>query len=164
MGTLNTTNIEATIHFAALATKNEMSNKYSVDVSNLNKDQIKKLTEMGLGKRVRTKDGDEHGRGTFITCKSNFKPKVVDRYGNDVDGSKVGNGTKAVVQVQSYDTPGGYAGVFAGFGAIQIKELVEYNGAEGSTDGFTFDTEDDTGGADTVGGTKEEFDAMFEDE
>ena len=102
--------------------KNDLAGKYTVDISGLTKDHIKSIKNVGLSERVRTKEDD---RGMFMTCKSNFPPKVMDKTKENVDPSIIGNGTTADVKVQAYD--GKYAGFFAGIAAVKVKELVEYN-------------------------------------
>ena len=110
------------LYWPFLTKKNELAGKYTVDISALTKEHIKAISNLGLDERVRSKDDD---RGMFITCKSNFPPKVMDKAKGVVDGSIVGNGTTADVKVQAYD--GKYPGLFAGIAAIKVKELVEYN-------------------------------------
>ena len=144
MAIQGSTVVEATLFWPFLTKKNEMAGKFTVDLSKLDKTTIKAITDIGLGERVRTKNDD---RGMFVTCKTNFPPKVVDMAGMDVDGSVVGNGTTANVKVQAYD--GKYPGLFAGFNIVQVIDMVEYTsggGGEGeaaSDDdmaGFSFDT------------------------
>lgn len=105
-----------------LAKKNELAEKYTVDISQLSKAHIKAIKKLGLSERVRTKEDD---RDMFMTCKSNFPPKVMDNNKVDVDPLNVGNGTVADVKVQAYD--GKYPGLFAGIAAIKITDLVEYD-------------------------------------
>jgi hypothetical protein len=124
-----------TLYWPFLAKKNEMAGKFTCDLSNLNKTQIKTLQDMGLGERVRTKDDD---RGMFITCKSAKQPMVVNPKGDPVNGNIVGNGSEADVKVQAYT--GSYPGTFAGLGVVMVTQLVEYNTSDTDSD----DEEDDT--------------------
>ena len=59
------TTLKTTLFWANLSTKNEMSGKYQVDLSNLSDAAISALEERGL--QVKSKDDD---RGSFLTVKS----------------------------------------------------------------------------------------------
>ena len=134
-----------TLYWPFLAKKNEMAGKYTVDLCNLDKDQIKSLQEMGLGERVRTKDDE---RGMFITCKSARPPFVVNTKGEPVDGNIVGNGSEGDVKVQAYTAT--YPGTFAGLGGVMLTHVVEFGG-------MSNDTEDE-GEEDTVEDIMKDFD------
>ena len=142
MAIQGSTVVEATLFWPFLTKKNEMAGKFTVDLGKLDKATMKAIKDIGLGERIRTKDDD---RGMFVTCKTNFPPKVVDMSGMDVDGSIVGNGTTANVKVQAYD--GKYPGLFAGFNIVQVIDMIEYTsggGGDGETssdsdmEGFSF--------------------------
>jgi len=122
MATLAIKTLEnVTFFWPFLSKKNEMANKYTLDVCNLNKDHIKILQDMQLGPRIRTKNDD---RGTFITCKSAKPPIVVDGTGENMDGVAIGNGSKGRVTIQAYT--GTYPGVFAGLGKVEVTNLVVF--------------------------------------
>jgi hypothetical protein len=133
--------IEATLYWPNLATKNELSGKYQVDLANLGKDAIKTLEKLGV--EVRTdphKNEDYEDRGRFVVGKSKFPIKVIFKANvNEVDPEVIGNGTKAKVKLVTYDwTFGGGSGVGVGVNKIQVTDLVEYD----SNDDDDFDDDD----------------------
>ena len=91
------TTLKTTLFWANLSTKNEMSGKYQVDLSNLSDAAISALEERGL--QVKSKDDD---RGSFLTVKST---NPIRAYNTSCDGISclVGNGSTATVAVGTYD-------------------------------------------------------------
>jgi len=126
----NVLKIQATAFWFSFLEKNEMSDKYQVDVSQLSEEQVDRLE--GLGINVKNKGDD---RGYFITAKSvKFAPRV-----EDIDGFQqtdpVGNGSKVTFIVKPYDYNfKGKTGVGVGLQKARVDELVAYE-----KDGGTFD-------------------------
>jgi len=89
---------EAEVQWAFFNKKNEMSGKYQVDLTNLSENAVKALTDAGLEPRNRE---DKPEKGWFITAKSNYEIKPVDKAGNEITDA-VGNGSKAVALIKPY--------------------------------------------------------------
>lgn len=89
---------DVTLMWASLDTKNTMSDKYQVDLTNLSPDNVERIR--GLGLAVKNRD-DRPEKGFFITCKSTFPIIPMDKNGAIVKGT-VGNGTKADVLLSYY--------------------------------------------------------------
>ena len=120
------TSVNATMFWAQLNRKNDLSDKYQVDLGQLSDKAVDALEAQGL--TVHDK-GDE--RGSFITCKSNYPIKAQATDGEDVSDFAFGNGTTCVAGLTTYDWKfKGKAGVSANVGKLVIKEFVEYEGAE----------------------------------
>lgn len=117
--------IQATAFWFSFLEKNEMSDKYQVDVSQLSEEQVDRLEGMGIS--VKNKGDD---RGYFVTAKSSkYAPHV-----EDVDGFKmtdaVGNGSKCTFIVKPYDYNfKGKTGVSLGLSKARVNDLVRYEAA-----------------------------------
>jgi len=121
--------IEATLYWANLTTKNEMSGKYQVDMANLDKAAIKTLESLGVTVRTDPHKNKDYGdRGQFVTGKSKFPIKVIFKSGvEEVDPEVIGNGTKAKIKFVTYDWKfQGKKGVGIGVNKIQVTDLVKY--------------------------------------
>ena len=116
--------IQADIFWAALDEPNKLSGKYQVDLSNLSKDAVKTLMEMGINVKNDSKKPDQ---GFFVTAKSKLYPiTAVDETGNIIK-AKIANGSKAVALIKpdAY-TFQGKKGVGVGVSKLIVKELIEY--------------------------------------
>lgn len=121
--------IKADVMWAYLDRKNEMSNKYQLDLCNLSDAAVKALESMGLS--VRQKED----KGFFITCKSNNPIKAFDRSGNDMDGVSIGNGSKAVAMVGFYEWSWkNKQGVSPSLKKLVIEDLVSFEGIGADVD------------------------------
>ena len=89
---------DVTLMWAALDTKNSMSDKYQVDLTNLSPDDCEKVQGLGLAIKTRA---DRPEKGAFLTPKSLFPIVPLDKGGNPVKAT-VGNGTKADVLLTYY--------------------------------------------------------------
>ena len=128
MSNEDTAIVEAELMWPFLGRRNDMSNKYQVDLANLDKAAIKTLE--GIGVTIR-KDEPKEGkpdRGMFITAKSEYPIKVVFANGVEVvESTVVGNHTKAKVKVNAYDWKfKGNSGRSLGATKLQVTELVKY--------------------------------------
>ena len=124
--------VKADIMWAYLNKPNELSGKYQVDLCNLSDKAAKALEEMGL--EIKQKEG----KGNYITCKSTRPIVAFDDGGSAIDGGILGNGSKAVALVGSYEWA--YQrkkGVSPALRKLVITELVQYNGV--SEDELTTD-------------------------
>ncbi len=112
------------LYWPSLYTVNPTSNKFQVDLVNLNAKQVEKLE--GLGVEVKSKDDE---RGFFITCKSNYEIVPYDSNGDALERNiKVGNGSRASVMVKPYawKGPTGNKGVSIGISKLVITDLKKY--------------------------------------
>jgi len=103
---------------------NPTSNKYQVDIVNLNAKQVEKLESLGID--VRSKDDE---RGFFVTCKSKYEIVPYDPSGEALARNiKVGNSSRGNVMVSPYawKGPTGNKGVSLGVKKLVVTELKEY--------------------------------------
>jgi len=115
---------EAEVQWAFFTKKNEMSGKYQVDLTNLSENAVKALTDAGLEPRNRE---DKPEKGWFITAKSNYEIKPVDKAGNEITDA-VGNGSKAVALIKPYELSWkNKKGVSPSLVKIIITDLQVYN-------------------------------------
>ncbi len=115
---------EAEVQWAFFNNKNEMSGKYQVDLTNLSENAVKALTDAGLEPRNRE---DKPEKGWFITAKSNYEIKPVDKAGNEITDA-VGNGSKAVALIKPYEWSWkNKKGVSPSLVKIIITDLQVYN-------------------------------------
>tara|TARA_R110001592_G_scaffold274011_1_gene540971 strand:+ start:4476 stop:4883 length:408 start_codon:yes stop_codon:yes gene_type:complete len=122
------TTLKTTLFWANLSTKNEMSGKYQVDLSNLSDAAISALEERGL--QVKSKDDD---RGSFITVKSTNPIRAYNSSGDEIS-CLVGNGSQATVALGHYDWDfQGKKGRSPSCLKLVINDLNEYS-PEGSVD------------------------------
>lgn len=118
--------IEAQAYWFSFLEKNEMSDKYQVDISQLSESQVDRLEGMGIS--VKNKGDD---RGYFVTAKSvKFAPRV-----EDVDGFQmkdpVGNGSTCTFIVKPYDYNfRGKTGVGLGITKARVEDLVVYDAGD----------------------------------
>jgi hypothetical protein len=148
--------IEATLYWPNLATVNEMSGKYQVDLGELDKAAVKTLESLGVSiKTDPRKNEDYPDRKEFVTGKSKFPIKVSFKNGvEEVDPGEIGNGTKAKVKLVAYDWSfRGKSGVGVGVNKVLITDLAKY----------VTDDDDDWGEEDTDD-LDDILDSDFEDE
>ena len=139
--------IRGTAQWASVFEPNEMSDKFQVDICNLNKDYVKALKDVGI--EVKKGTGEKADKGNYITAKSGkYAPKVLDRAGNVMDGSVlIGNGSEIKVSINPYEWSfKGKSGVSAGLNSLMVTKLVEYGPSEElepEDDEIPFDDEED---------------------
>lgn len=115
--------VKADIMWAYLDKPNDMSGKYQVDLCNLSDGAVSALESMGIS--VRQKEE----KGYFITCKSTNPIRAYDRDGDTIDGISIGNGSKAVALIGSYNwTFKNKEGVSPSLKKLVVDELVAYEG------------------------------------
>lgn len=115
--------IKADIMWAFLNKKNEMADRYTVDLCNLSDKAVKALEDMGVSVNFK------EDKGHYITCKSKNPIRAYDDGGAELDADvKVGNGSKCVGSVESYEwSYKGKKGVSPSLRKLVITELVEYS-------------------------------------
>ena len=106
----------------------EMSGKYQMELTNLSQNAVDAIKSLGL--EVRKRD-DKPEKGFFITAKSNNPIKVFDAKGEDLSNVAIGNGSKAVVVLSSYDWAWkNKKGRSASLKKVVVEELQSYDGGE----------------------------------
>ena len=132
--------IRCTLVWPFLARVNDLSDKYQVDLANLDKKVAAQLKKLGVNvrkedqKKLKAREdsgGTIFDRGLFVTAKSQRQFFTVYDGSRDnimEDTSKIGNGTQAKVLVKliPYNNKFG-EGIFVGLGDILITDLVEYH-------------------------------------
>ena len=107
--------------------RNKLSNKYQVDVVNLNADQVEAIEKTGV--KVR-QDANKPEKGFFITCKSsNYEITPYDKNGEVIPSSiKVGNGSRANIMAKPYSwkSPTGQSGMSLGIAKLGVTDLNAY--------------------------------------
>ena len=115
--------IKADVMWAYLDRRNEMSNKYQIDLCNLSDGAVSALESMGLTV------GQKEGKGYFVTCKSNNPIRAYDGSGEELNSGGVGNGSQAVALVGFYDWNfKNKTGRSPSLQKLVISELVAYEG------------------------------------
>lgn len=110
-------------------TFNDANDKYQLEVSNIS-DKAAQAVTNEFGIKVNSTDA----KGKYFKAKSKYPFKFFDDAGNEIDPQKIGNGSKAIVNVT-----GSYNHKFEkqyGKGPIVdstvvVKELVAYEGTGG---------------------------------
>ncbi len=122
--------VEAEVQWAFFNKKNEMSGKFQVDLTNLSPGAVKALQDAGLEPRNRE---DKPEKGWFITAKSNYEIKPVDKAGKEIN-EVVGNGSKAIALIKPYEWKWqAKKGISPSLVKIIITDLQVYN-ADGVED------------------------------
>jgi len=127
-----------------LTEKSEMSDKYQVDLVNLDKKQVQLLEAVGLTVRDGKKEKKFEEKGRWVTAKSDWSPfpnNVFDGRNGAPQGTlfpveearSIGNGTVAHVEVGSYGW-GKYAKTgderSCGLNKLKIVKLVSKGGGD----------------------------------
>ena len=114
--------IKADAMWAFLEKKNDMSDKYQIDLCNLSPAAVGALEDMGI--TVPAKDG----KGFYITCKSSNPIRAYNKDGHEIDGTVVGNGSEVIAVVGSYSwTFKNKEGISPALKKLVITKLVEYS-------------------------------------
>jgi hypothetical protein len=93
--------IKATVMWAFLNRRNDLSDSYQVELTNLSNSAVNALEELGV--TVNKRD-DKPEKGFYIACKSKKYPiGVMDEDGNDLDPDSIGNGTKVIAAISTYE-------------------------------------------------------------
>lgn len=146
MPTLTGTAHWAKVHEATNSPKYPDNWKFSIDIGPLSADDMAELTSAGLGDKI----VHDHAKKDYTPCISfnhptttwennpddpdgdrievDFEPKVVDADMNDIPKSTlIGNGSTVKV-VYFASTSKKYGTTSARFNAVQVLDLVPYNG------------------------------------
>lgn len=102
--------------------------KYECTLGNLSQAAAKALTTLGIHVK------EKKGQGLSISGKSNYVFIATGENGEAVDPQVIGNGTKCVALVGSYEHPASAAhGNAASISSVKITKLVTYAGAAEET-------------------------------
>lgn len=105
-------------------TASSKNDKYFATIGNLPAQAVKALADIGIVARTNPKYPEQ---GQFIKAKSKFKFEPKDDAGEPVDPAVMGNGTKAVIGISTYNTKvAGKQFVQPSVKFIQVKEIVTY--------------------------------------
>jgi len=136
--------IKGNAMWASLFEPNSMSDKYQVDICNLDKNDCKAIE--GLGISVRVGEGDKADKGSFITAKTKLVPKVVDSAKNPwPENMQIGNGSVIKCSISPYEWR--YqkkAGISASLNSIMIVDYTPYVGndeIDAEEDGFVLSSD-----------------------
>ena len=122
--------IKATIYWAQLKKKNDLSGKYQVDLGNLSDAAAEALE--GLGITVHNKGDD---KGHYITCKSVNTMRAYDEDGIEIDVD-IGNGSQAVAVIGYFDWSfRNKSGRSPNLKRLKVTKLVEYSEEGDVTEG-----------------------------
>lgn len=103
----------------------EAAQKYVAQIGKLSEDYANKLRELGVHV------GENELKGLNISCKSNYKHTVVDEDGNEIDPKIIGNGSKCVAVVGTYDWKfGKKSGKAASLKKLIVTDLIKYEPTE----------------------------------
>lgn len=109
----------------------EASQKYVAQIGNLSDAAVDALKELGVHV------GENDTKGKNISCKSNFPHKVVDTDGNEVDPKTIGNGSKCIALVGTYQWKfGKKTGLAASLKKLIVTDLVKYVPSEKKEEEF----------------------------
>ena len=109
----------------------EANQKYVAQIGKLSDAAVKALTDMGIHV------GENELKGKNISCKSNYKHTVVDEDGNEIDPKIIGNGSKCVALIGTYDWKFGKKfGKAASLKKLIVTELVKYEPSEKKEEAF----------------------------
>tara|TARA_R100001224_G_scaffold98297_1_gene68602 strand:- start:1204 stop:1635 length:432 start_codon:yes stop_codon:yes gene_type:complete len=137
--------VSGTAKWASVFKPNDMSNKYQVDICQLDKETVKELE--GVGITVKIGEGKKEDQESYITAKTVRPPRVMDSKKNPWPTDKlVGNGSKVKVSVNPYEWNfQGKSGISASLNSMMVVKLVEYVGSSDELDeedGFVLDDAD----------------------
>ena len=149
--------VKGVAQWANLFEPNTMSNRYQIDICQLDKTAVKKLEKEGV--KVRKGEGEKNkNKGDFIVAKTKHLPNVTDAAKNAWPSSiKVGNGSKIKCSVSPYTWNNEYGtGISVALNSVMVIDFKEAK-MDGSGD---LDAEE---GGFTLGDLDEDTDIPFED-
>lgn len=99
--------------------------KYECTIGNLSKAAAQALTALNIHVK------EKAGHGLCISGKSNYPFTPTGANGEEISPQVIGNGTKCIALVGSYEHPASAANGFAAsISSIKVTELVTYGGAD----------------------------------
>lgn len=118
--------IEATVMWAFLNKRNDMSGDYQVDLCNISDEDCKALKSLGINVKFNESKPE---KGKFITCKSkNYEIDAYDTHGDKLpDDVTVGNGSKCRAIIGTYSwTFKNKRGISPSIKKLTITELIRF--------------------------------------
>lgn len=127
--------IEATVMWAFLSRKNDLSDAYQVDLCNISDSDAAALERIGISVK---ENPNKPEKGKYITCKSkNFEIEAYDTHGDRIEGD-VGNGSQCRALIGTYDWKWkNKSGVSPSLKKLVITELVRYSREEDEEEDLT---------------------------
>ena len=125
--------IDATVMWAFLRKRNEMSGKYQVDLCNISDTDAAALEQLGIAVK---QNENKPEKGKYVTCKSaNYEIDAYDTHGTPIKG-EIGNGSKARALISVYEWKfKGKKGISPSLKKLVITDLKEYSpGSTGDDD------------------------------
>ena len=92
-------NVTGTILWASLKKESDLSGKFQFELTNLSDAAVDAIQQAGM--KVNS-NADKPEKGNYLTIKSNRPIKAYDTNGDEIIAD-IGNGSKAVVALGSYD-------------------------------------------------------------
>ena len=136
--------------WANLFEPNNMSEKYQIDICNLDKDDVKAIENIGI--TVKKGEGDKEEKGHFITAKTKIIPKVTDSARNPWPQKMlVGNGSTVKCSISAYDWR--YqkkTGVGASLNSVMVIDYKPFEGQDDLDEEEGFVLEDNTVDLDVI--------------
>lgn len=126
--------VNADVMWAMLDKVNDLSGKYQLDLTQLSDGAVAALEAQGVNVRFK------EDRGSYITCKSTHVIKAVTAEGESLEGVKIGNGSKAVAVITTFEWKfKNKTGVSPSLKNLVIKELVTFSEDDDEVGSFDLD-------------------------
>ena len=94
--------VKGVAEWACVHSPNQLSNKYQIDICQLDKKDIKTLEDRGV--TVKNGSGDKAGKGSYVTAKTVRPPKIMDAAKNTWPSTiMIGNGSTVKCSVTPFE-------------------------------------------------------------
>ena len=94
--------VKGVAEWACVHAPNQLSNKYQIDICQLDKKDALALSESGV--EVKSGSGDKAGKGNYVTAKTVRPPKVMDAAKKEWPPTiKIGNGSTVKCSVTPFE-------------------------------------------------------------
>ena len=94
--------VKGVAEWACVHSPNQLSNKYQIDICQLDKKDIKTLEDRGV--TVKNGSGDKAGKGSYVTAKTVRPPKIMDAAKNAWPSTiMIGNGSTVKCSVTPFE-------------------------------------------------------------
>ena len=119
--------VKGVAQWANLFEPNRLSQKYQIDICQLDKTSIKKLKDKGL--EIREGTGNKKNKGSFIVAKTKNLPNVTDAAKNAWPSTlRIGNGSKIKCSVSPFNYNNEFgAGVGVALNSVMVIDFKEAN-------------------------------------
>jgi|TARA_R110001583_G_scaffold81851_1_gene217855 hypothetical protein len=94
--------VKGVAEWACVHSPNQLSNKYQIDICQLDKKDIKALEDSGV--TVKNGSGDKAGKGSYVTAKTVRPPKIMDAAKKEWPNTiMIGNGSTVKCSVTPFE-------------------------------------------------------------